>query len=119
MLRDREQALHSSALAESFGLPVLDAPIYEPLGYEVPRCGQALYYFRIAGMVRCYRAWELQSLPFLIEMHPDISHWREMFPGIRRGRVDTLQAAAHFTRLCMDRGLYAPLCTGFQHNSAK
>lgn len=85
------------------------APLYIALGYQTPRIGPPVYFFRIGGRVMAFRAWELQGLPFLLELKCDVDHWREMFPGNKRRRIDNQKAAEYFTRLCKEAGHYADM----------
>jgi hypothetical protein len=83
-------------------------PLYRPVGYRRTVGGYMRYFIELRGEVREYRPLEMHGLAFLLEMYPDIGHWRMLFP--RRGRmgVDTKEALAWFCRECQRAGLYQP-----------
>lgn len=83
-------------------------PLFEVLGYSVPKHGTCYYHFRVGGRVRSFTGPEMHSVAFLLDLYPDADHWRDAFPGVTRTRVDALKAAAHFRRLCKAAGEYWP-----------
>lgn len=88
--------------------PLEHSPLFTALGY-VPQCNAPSHYvFRIGPRVRRFRAWEMKSVTFLLELHADVDHWRDVFPGIKRTGIDAIKAAAHFMRLCHEAGEYVP-----------
>ena len=83
-------------------------PLYEPLGIYRSAGGLPRYYLLVRGEVRCFRGWELGCLEFLTDIHPDIYHWRRLFPKRCRSGIDAGAANAFFVKACQERGLYDP-----------
>ncbi len=86
------------------------APHFTCLGYRLSSKGTPLYYFTVAGEPRCYRASELASLAVLLDLVPDVDHWRALFPGgSARLGVDVPRAGSYFHALALRVGPYAIL----------
>jgi hypothetical protein len=73
---------------------------FEPLGYAQARGAEPRYAFRTrAGIIIIFRGVVLASLSGLLALNPDPCFWRRLFPR-RRGRIDTVAAAALLIREC-------------------
>ena len=82
-------------------------PTYEPLGYYVANRDHH-YVIRIGDVIGHYRAGQMASLNWLLNVYPDPSHWCRLFPGTRASRCDSKAAASWFIRGCRERGVYTP-----------
>ena len=86
-------------------LPRIYRPTYEPLGYYVANRDHH-YVIRIGDTVGAYRAGQMASLNWLLNVYPDPSHWTRLFPGTRSSRCDSKAAASWFIRGCRAKGVY-------------
>lgn len=102
--RMRVRVNHMQAMTKD----TASAPLFTPLGYTVPLRGPLHFHFLIDGRLRTYATPDMQSVSFLLDLHPDIEHWRALFPGDRRTRIDVGAACAHFARECRALGEYIP-----------
>ena len=101
-----------TALPQPLDLPQRPAPrvyrpAYEPLGYYVLHRDHH-YVVRVGDTVGAYRAGQMASLNWLLNVYPDPSHWCRLFPGTRASRCDAKAASAWFIRGCRERGVYTP-----------
>lgn len=75
-------------------------PLYEAIGFYTPKRGPSVYYLRIRGHVRGFRTSDISNAGFLLEILPDLEHWRSAFPARYHNGIDTGAVCAHFMALC-------------------
>ena len=84
-----------------------DAPLFEALGHFTAPGGSTRYFLKVGGEVRAFRGWQLANLGCLLEIVPDVDHWRSCH-GRNGGKIDSKAAAAALIRECWNAGSYEP-----------
>jgi len=79
--------------------------LFSPLGHHRNR-----FFFRASGTVWWWTSGDLCRLGAALTLHPDITHWRAMYPveGGKAGAVDWERAGSDLIRMSMDAGPYTP-----------
>lgn len=77
--------------------------LFVALGVVTAHGGEPRYFLRVRGEVRSFRAWQMASLGFLLDIHADVHHWRTIFPR-RRNKIDVQAAAGFFIGECQRMG---------------
>lgn len=79
--------------------------LYTPLGYS-QHGSEAWLHIRVDGVERVFRPSQALGLGFLLQLVPDLDHWRRMFPSrTYNGRkVDWYAACTCIIRACRAAG---------------
>lgn len=83
------------------------APLYDPLGFTSNKHGEPFFVFKAQTGVVSYRAPEI-GIGGLLTLHPDMGHWRALYPARKGHGVDVLSASAALIRACQAKGPYKP-----------
>ena len=82
-------------------------PLYQPLGW-LTKGKERHYAIRVGDTIGAWRATQMVSLGWLLDVYPDSNYWCRLFPAVsnRPGRCDPKAAAAWFIREAQRLGQY-------------
>jgi hypothetical protein len=99
-------SLPVAALPDVLGRPA-GRPLVECLGtFQHPGCELRYILRNSSGTLLVFRPSLFVGQQALLQLHPDVDHWRRAYPGIGWRRMDAMRAIADLVRRCLAAGPY-------------